>query len=341
MMTGLILLLPAAFIATGPNFVPGPDSIQCTGASNTQTPLRSSEHYGDFVLRFEYKLEQWSEAMVVVRAHRYGRPFLTGVPVQFAHDFHNKPSAHVTGALAGIRKPDKFLKPGFGEWRRMEIRAVGTSVRVSIDGDIVNDATVEDRHRSGEIVFLDLGHRYALRNITVEEIGPPAPHAALFDGISMKGWELRDGGQWRVESGVIHAANGHGIYYAPGEFRDFELLAVFRTHGHVNSGIFLRGAPKGHRGFEVQIYSPPEAVYPTGSIYGQTRAGIPDDHEGRWTLLRVRVVNGRVTTWVDGSLAADGAVPDGVPGKGRVGLQIHLDNASIEFRELSIREIKQ
>jgi len=340
MMTGLILLA-AAFVSTGPNFVVSKNGIACNGTASGRTPLRSAEHFADFTLRFEYKLEQWSEAMVVVRAHRYGRPFLTGVPVQFAHDFHNKTSAHVTGAIAGLRAPDTFLKPGFGAWRRMEIRAVGTSVRVSIDGEVVNDAVVEDRHRSGEIVFLDLGHKYALRNIGVEEIGPPAPYAPLFNGTSMKGWELRDGGEWRVESGVIRAANGHGIYYAPGEFRDFELLAVFRTHGHVNSGIFLRGSPKGHRGFEVQIYSPPEAVYPTGSIYGQTRAEIPDDHEDRWALLRVRVMNGRVTTWMDGRRAADGAIPASVPESGRVGLQIHLENASIEFRELGIREIKQ
>lgn len=340
-MTWLFLLLPSAFVTTGSNFAISKDGVQCMGTSIARTPLGSTEHFADFTLRFEYKLEQWSAAMVVVRAHRSGRPSLTGVPVQFAHDFHNKPSAHVTGAIAGIRAPDKFLKPGFGEWRRMEIRAVGSSVRVSIDGEVVNDADVEDRHRSGEIVFLDLGHRYQLRNIGVEEIGPPAPYRPLFDGLSMKGWELRDGGEWRAEGGVIRAANGHGIYYAPGEFRDFELLAVFRTHGHVNSGIFLRGVPKGHRGFEVQIYSPPEAVYPTGSIYGQTRADIPDDHEDRWTLLRVRVMNGRVTTWLDGRRAADGAVPDGVPEAGRIGLQIHLENASIEFRELRIREIKQ
>ncbi|MBM3754567.1 MAG: hypothetical protein FJW38_11380 [Acidobacteria bacterium] len=83
----------------------------------------------------------------------------------------------------------------------------------------------EGRHRSGEIVFPDLGHKYV----------------------------LRDGGEWRV-----------------------------------NNEIFLRDALKGRSGFEVRIFSPPEAVYPTGSIHGQTRAGVPESER---VGLRVHLEN--------------------------------------------------
>ena len=52
------------------------------------------------------------------------------------------------------------------------------------------------------------------------------------------------------------------------------MTATVRTTGHANGGIFLRGEPEGpRRGFEIQIYSPPDGVdYSTGSIYGIVRA---------------------------------------------------------------------
>jgi hypothetical protein len=279
--------------------------------------------------------------MVVLRAHADGRPMLTGIPVQLAHDFHGKTSKHVTGAIAGVQAPSRFLPPSFDVWHKAEILLQGEQVTVRIDGEVVNTATVPGRHAAGHIGFLDLGHGYAVRGIEIEDLGGAAPYRPLFNGRNLEGWELRDAGTWAVAEGRIVGENGHGIYYAPDSFSDFEVLAVVKSVGHVNAGLFLRGDAdkKRNRGFEVQIYSVPDGVYPTGSIYGQTRGDLLEDHDGRWALLRVRVEKGLVTTWVDGRLTAQGPVPEGAPAAGRVGLQIHLENARIECRELRIRRL--
>lgn len=341
-MTWLLALAVLPWLQSGESFTISPDALQCSGKENSRNWARSGGEYGDVRVRFEYRLAQWAEAVVVLRAHAVGRATLTGIPVQLAHDFHGKTSRHVTGAIVGVREPARFLGASFDAWHKAEIAVVGERVTVRIDGELVNDAVVPGRHAAGHVGFLDLGHGYSVRGIQIEDLGGAGVYAALFNGRDLKGWELRDGGTWRVADGALAGENGHGIYYAPGEFSDFELLAVVRSVGHVNAGLFLRGAPdkKLHRGFEVQIYSVPDGVYPTGSIYGQTRGDLTEDHDGRWALLRIRVERGTVTTWVDGRMAAQGPVPAGVPATGRVGLQIHLENARIECRELRIRTLR-
>ena len=335
-----LALLP--WVQPGHSFTATPAAATCSGAENSRNWLRTEREYGDLRLRFAYRLDQWAEAIVVLRAHAHGRPTLTGIPIQLAHDFHNKSGLHVTGAIAGLKPPAAFLPPTFDVWHEADITLRGDRVTVRIDGTLVNDATVPNRHAAGHIGFLDLGHKYALRDIRIDDFGNARPYTALFNGRDLDGWQLRDAGQWSVRDGAILAANGHGIHYAPGDYADFELLAVVKSNNHVNAGLFLRGQPAkpAHRGFEVQIYSPPDAVYPTGSLYGQTRADIPEDHDGRWALLRVKVHNGRVTTWLDGRIAAEGPIPPGVPARGRIGLQIHLDTASIECKELRVRALQ-
>jgi len=290
--------------------------------------------YENFRLTFEYKLAQWCETLLLLRAPRWGRADLSGVPVQLAHDFHGKLTANVTGAVAGRTAPRKLLKPGYGQWQRAEVTLDGERLRVVIDGELLQDTTVEG-HPTGLISFAKLGHPFEVRAMTIEEL----PGRVRWDRHdSIDGWQLRDGGTWFVRDGTIVGTNGHGILYAPGVYEDCELQVAVRTQNHVNAGIFFRGSPdKGRdRGWEVQIFSPPEAVYPTGSIYGRVRSTIPFDHEGVWILLRAWVEGTRCRVWFNGMLAAAGEVP---AGRGQVGLQIHLDGATVEFRDLRIRSL--
>ena len=216
-------------------------------------------------------------------------------------------------------------------------------MRAEIDGilvqdlDLASEPKLEHRLRLGFIGFPDMGGAYSLRNITVEDLGPGAPYTDLFDGRTLEGWELRGGGKWSVRDGVIVGANGHGVLYGPVRIAgDFEFTALVRTHDRVNGGVFFRGSPdpKLSRGFEIQIYSPVDAVYPTGSIYGIERAGTAAEYEGQWFVMQVIARGKRCTVRLNGeTVAASDRIPTGA---GRIGLQIHSDNARVEFRDLRV-----
>ena len=145
-----------------------------------------------------------------------------------------------------------------------------------------------------------------------------------------------------MQDGNIVGANGHGVLYAGTKFSDFELTALVRTHNRVNSGIFLRGSPEEAetRGFEVQIFNSNDSVYPTGSIYGHDRANLSADYEGQWFLIQIILRGSDCLVRLNGETVSHfDRLPAEVLGTGQIGLQIHMEDASVEFRDLRVRPI--
>jgi hypothetical protein len=338
------------WVAEGPHsaFEVTGGELVVTGRGNQPNWLRTVAEYEDFRLSFEYKLAKWGEAAVVVRAPRAGRPAASGLALYLAHDYHNGAELRSTGAIAGARKPAKQLPASFEEWHSVELSVIGDAFHAIIDGVTVQDVKLSSdpaartRLKRGFIGFPDYGYKYCLRGIKIEDLGGETPVTNLL-AHGLEGWTLRGTGQWQyTDDGILKAWGGDGNLYAPGEFTDFELILLVRPHDRVNSGVFLRGSAdlKLSRGFEIQIYSPIESVFPTGSIYNFVRSDITADFEDRWFLMQIQVVRTRCTVWLDGTLVAqsDRLPPTALPA-GRIGLQFHSADGSIEFRDIMVRPI--
>lgn len=324
------------------------ESLRTDGKAHVGNWLRTEEEFEDFRLTFDYKLDQWAEAAVFLRAPRTARPWHAGIAIMLAHDFHRKPSAWVTGAVAGALEPVRWPGESWGKWHTVIVDLRGAQLEVRIDGLVVQRANLDAgpataaRLRRGFIGFADQGYGWEVRRIEIEDLGRPTKLVDLLAGGSLDGWEERgEAGRWRLTNGVLQGGDGHCILYAPPVFSDFELTAVARTENRANSGVFLRGAPSGPwRGFEIQIYSPVDAVYPTGSIYGKVRSSYDADLEGRWFLLQIKVAGNRVDVWLDGRhVAGYGGLSGDELGAGRIGFQIHLEKSVVEFRDVRLRPL--
>ncbi len=333
-----------------PTFAAHDGELRTSGAGNFPNWLRTRREYENFRLRFEYKLAQWAEAAVYLRAPRRGRPGDSGLAVVLAHDFHGRrDSEYITGAVRGVLKPLRPAAGSFGDWHTVDIVLDGGRLRVRIDDAEVQNVGLAShpelryRLRRGYIGFPDLGHAYAVRNIHLEDRGGRTRFIELFDGLSIDGWQLEGGGNWVVQDGAIHASNGHGLLFAPGEFLDHELTLLVRTRGHPNGGVRLRSAPgERSQGFEVQIYSPPDAVFPTGSIYNHVRSRLGWDHEGEWILMQVFVAGRHCLVRINGETVAEmRALPEAASKPGRIALQMHSENSSIEFRDICVRPLPE
>jgi len=329
-----------------PSFYVENGELRTRGSAFPPNWLRTEREYENFRLKFEYKLDEWAEAAVILRAPRTSRPQPAAIPIMLAHDFHNQVTTYVTGAIQGARKPLNALPPSHGKWHKAEVQVWQDHIEATIDSVKVQDVGFDTepallhRGRGRYIGFPDMGYKYALRNMTIEDLGPDKGWIDLFNGRSIQGWELRGGGKWSVHDGILSGENGHGVLYAPGTFQNFELVMAVRTHQFVNSGVFLRGSSKEGetRGSEIQIYSPVDAVYPTGSVYRLSRSRLSADLEGRWFFLQIELIGARCRVWVDGELSAEyDRVPESLGGPARVGFQIHSDNARVEFRDIRIR----
>jgi len=328
-----------------PSFFCAAGELRTSGRGQAGNWLHTVGEFGDFRLKFEYKLSQWAEAALIVRAPRSERPQHAGLTLMLAHDYHNETTPYITGGIAGALSPRERMPASFEQWHRAELLLDGQHLVFRVDGVLLQDVELErhealrDRLRSGVIGFADMGYAYAVRALEIEELRPPAAARDLLE-TPLERWSKRgDSGEWQLRDGLLTGQNGHSILYAPGEYGDFDLTAVVRTHERVNAGVFLRGQPEGPaRGFEVQIYSPVDAVYPTGSVYGRNRSVLESDLEGRWFLLQIRVEGGRCVVRVDGrETARVDTLPEELLRPGRIGLQIHSDDGRVEFRDVRVR----
>jgi len=332
-----------------PSFYTAQRELRTSGKGHAGNWIFTDSDHQDFRLRFEYKLAQWAEAAVILRAPRSDRPQHAGLTITLAHDFHKVSTPWITGGIMGVLPPRKVLPPSFEEWHTVETELRGALCKVTIDDVILQELdtaktpALAHRLRTGRIGFPDMGYAYSLRNINVEDF--PIPGTRILDLApvdSLESWGKRgDSGEWRIENGVIEGMNGHSILYPPAVLDDFEFTAVVRTHHRVNAGIFLRGQPVGpNRGFEVQICSPVDAVYQTGSLYARQRSSLQADLEGHWFLLQIHVEGKHCTVWVDGqqTAAVDNLPPDLLK-PGRIGLQVHSDDGRVEFRDLRARPL--
>lgn len=116
---------------------------------------------------------------------------------------------------------------------------------------------------------------------------------ALFDGESLAGWEIQNGGRFSVEDGVIKIDRGTGWLRSVDTYGDFILTMEFRfLEAGANSGIFVRTGPTSKddengwpdNGYQVQCLDTIEGANPLATIipYGAP----PFEHESDLVALK-------------------------------------------------------
>jgi len=170
----------------------------------------------------------------------------------------------------------------------------------------------------------------------------------IFNGKNLKGWTIYGTEKWYVEDGELICESGpdeaYGYLATDKHYRNFELTLNFLQEANGNSGVFFRSTIEGTKisGWQVEV-APPN--HDTGGIYESYGRGwleqIPEEKEGilkmgEWNTLKIRVVDDRVMTFLNGELMVD--LTDEKIGKanGSIALQIH-DGGGIRVRWKNIR----
>lgn len=157
----------------------------------------------------------------------------------------------------------------------------------------------------------------------------------LFNGEDLTGWEIYGTEKWYVEDGILVSESGpdaeYGYLGTTDYYKDFELTAEFKQDADGNSGIFIRSTFDGTTvsGWQVEVAPPGNN---TGGIYESYGRGwiIQPDPEkdkflkyGDWNTIKIRVVGGQVTTWLNGEQMVDLTDEKIAAGEGAIALQIH------------------
>ncbi len=137
--------------------------------------LMSCERYDNFILRLEWMIEKGGNTGVWVRAPRGSRASKIGFEVQILGDSDTTAlTDNTTGAIYKVLPPKvKAMKPE-GQWNDLEIICNGPHVKVTLNGQVVQDTNFDDveelkyRLRRGFIGLTDHGNHCGFRNIRIK-----------------------------------------------------------------------------------------------------------------------------------------------------------------------------
>ena len=150
--------------------------------------LFTEREYANFVLRFEFRLEPGGNNGVGIRSPLEGDPAYVAMEIQILDDEAEQYAGKLQpwqyhGSIYGVVPAKRgYTKPA-GEWNSEEILCDGRHVRVTLNGEVIVDANLDDvkdpavleKHpglarTSGHIGFLGHGSRVEFRNIRLKEL---------------------------------------------------------------------------------------------------------------------------------------------------------------------------
>ncbi len=174
----------------------------------------------------------------------------------------------------------------------------------------------------------------------------------LFNGKDLGGWTVYGTEKWYAEDGLLVCESGpdkaYGYLATDKEYRNFELELEFKQGADGNSGVFFRSSIEGTKitGWQAEV-APPGSN--TGGIYESYGRGwlIKPDPEkdkflkfGDWNVMKIRVVNDNVTTWLNGEKMITLSDEKIGQATGKIALQIHSGGGiKIWWRNIKIKAL--
>lgn len=196
----------------GPGYVVRDGVLVCPAEGGGN--LFTEKEYRDFVFRFEFKLSPGGNNGIGIRAPYQGDAAYAGMEIQVLDDYDDqykdlKPWQY-HGSVYGLLPARRGATKKAGEWNTEEIHAQGRHIRVTVNGQVivdgslnsVSDPGVIQAHPgmfrpAGHIGFLGHGTLVEFRNIRIKEL-PAAPErdnvapegfTAAYNGKDLTGWK--------------------------------------------------------------------------------------------------------------------------------------------------------
>ena len=160
----------------------------------------------------------------------------------------------------------------------------------------------------------------------------------LFDGTSLKGWNVVGDANWELADGAVQATRGTGFLVTPASYGDFQLTLEFWVSEDANSGVFIRAQdPKNiaaANSYEVNIYDRrPDPAYRTGAIVDVAKPMVNLDTGGRWNTYEITAQGTKLTVILNGTRTVE--VDDKRYARGPIALQYGA--GTVKFRNVRIR----
>ncbi len=343
--------------------------------------LCTNRDYSDFELKFEVQVHNNLNSGVQIRSRTRGGPQgrVNGPQVEIEASGKNGAEAgylYAEAAGGWMTPSDKMIKHKHfkdGEWNAYRVLAVGSNIKVWVNGTQISDLTHEEMYGSHPRGFIGLQvHSIGRgagpfdvrwRAIQVREIREKeAGWRKLYNGKNLDGWTTT--GNWiPQENGelLIQPRPGekgwqrYGAYlWSKETYADFILDVEYSYPTGGNSGIYFRVADPGdpvQTGIEAQIL---DSSTKKGALSHHDHGGIISTIgasknmsrlPGEWNRMIIVVRGSHLEVELNGEKIVDiqldeSAVKDR-PLEGYIGLQDHGEPNRLRFRKLWLKELKR
>jgi hypothetical protein len=162
----------------------------------------------------------------------------------------------------------------------------------------------------------------------------------IFDGKTLKGWNVVGDANWEIADGAVGANKGTGFLVTPMAYGDFQIVADIWADADANSGIFVRCQdPKmitAMNCYEVNIFDKrPDPAYRTGAIVNIAKPAAMIDAAGKWNTLDITAHGTHLMVTLNGTKTVD--VQDKMFAKGVIALQYGA--GTVKFRNVRFRTL--
>ena len=314
--------------------------------------LCTSVPWRDFELRMEIRADEATNSGVFLRS-----PLSPTDPQSDCYEVNIAPADNPfpTGSIVKRQLATKPPNAKPGEWNLYEMRLVGDSLTIRINGEEVCSYTdpaplgpgrIGLQHNSGAVAFRDI----RVRPLGMKELITP-------DLAQWKQYPAMDGKFQMTEEGLLRVTGGRGQLESTASYGDFALLARVKTASEkLNSGIFFRCIPgETMNGYECQISNgiiDNDPLRPfdcgTGGIFRRQDARIVAANDGEWFSMLLVAHGPQFAAWVNGLQVTDWRdtrAPDPNPRSGSrlepgtLMLQAHDPTTDLVFRQIEITEL--
>ena len=149
--------------------------------------LFTEKEYKDFVFRFEFKLTPNANNGIAIRAPTEGDSAYQGMEIQVlddsGSDYQTLQPYQYHGSIYDLVAAKRGSQKPVGEWNMQEVVADGRHIKVTLNGNVIVDANLEEvkdpevlkthpglARTSGHIGFLGHGTRVEFRNVRIKEL---------------------------------------------------------------------------------------------------------------------------------------------------------------------------
>lgn len=149
----------------------------------------TDKEYGNFVLRFDFKLTPGANNGLGIRSPLQGDPAYVGMELQILDDtakqYEKLKPFQYHGSIYGLVASKRGHQKPVGEWNTQEVVAKGRLITVTLNGTVIVDANLDEvakdttldikghpgmNREKGFIGFLGHGAKVEFKNIRIKEL---------------------------------------------------------------------------------------------------------------------------------------------------------------------------